>query len=97
MTTACCKQVLEILSMVRTYQAVGCLVDLNLFNFSLGKSHSREQLIEADINMQFFDAAFVTGDQLSSSTASPTDLCHNSGYPRRSNRLVGKTRRINEI
>jgi hypothetical protein len=47
MTTACCKQVLEILSMVRTYQAVW-LVGLNLFNFTLGKSHPREQLIEAE-------------------------------------------------
>jgi hypothetical protein len=54
MTTTCCKQVLEILSVMRTYQAVRCLVGLNLFNFTLGKSHRREQLIEAEISMQNF-------------------------------------------
>jgi hypothetical protein len=53
MTTACCKQVLEILSMVRTYQAVRCLVDLNPFNFTLGKSHFREQLIEGGYKYAF--------------------------------------------
>jgi hypothetical protein len=96
MTTACCNQVLEILSMVRFYQVVRCLDGPNRLISPFGNPIPESNLWRRN-EYAIFDAAFITGDQLSSSMKSQPDLCHNPGYPRCPNSLLGKATRISEI